>query len=195
MGCNRQNFFVIMDRFLPFYPPIDSQNQNFEKTKKNTWRYHHFTNVYHKWQSYDIWFFRYEVQQTKIFVILDRFLPFCLPNNPKNQNFEKLKKAPRDIIILHKCTKTHDHMLYCSLDMPRNGFTCYFSFWAIFYPFTSLTSPKNQNLEKVKKNLEISSFYNTVPKIMIKCYTVPEIWYVTDVIIFLFGPFFALLPP
>ena len=29
---------------------------------------------------------------------------------------------------------------------------------------------------------------------MIKCYTVPEIWYVMDVIIFHFGPFFALLP-
>ena len=32
----------------------------------------------------------------------------------------------------------HDHMLYCSLDMARIGFNCYFSFWAIFYLFTSL---------------------------------------------------------
>ena len=76
------------------------------------------------------------------FVTLDRFLPSFPPNNPKNQNFEKLKKAPGDIIILHKCTKNHDHMLYCSLDMARNGFNCYFSFWAIFYPFTSLTAQK-----------------------------------------------------
>ena len=31
---------------------------------------------------------------------------------------------------------------------------------------------------------------------MIMCYTVPEIWYVTDVIFsFHFGKFFALLPP
>ena len=30
---------------------------------------------------------------------------------------------------------------------------------------------------------------------MITCYTVPEIWHVTDVIIFHFGPFFALLAP
>ena len=57
------------------------------------------------------------------------------------------------MIILHKCTKNHDHMLYCSLDMVHNGFNCYFSFWVIFYPFTSLTAQKNQNLEKMKKTL------------------------------------------
>ena len=51
------------------------------------------------------------------------------PKNLKNQNFEKLKKTPRDIIIFHKC------------------------------------------------------------------YTVLEIWHVTDVIIFHFGLFFVLLPP
>ena len=38
------------------------------------------------------------------------------------------------------------------------------------------------------------SFYTSVPKIMI-CYTVPEIWCVTDVIaIFHFVLFFTLLP-
>ena len=53
-----------------------------------------------------------------------------------------MEKTPGDIIILHKCTKNYDHMLYCSLDMARNGFKCYFSFWAIFYPFTPLTAQK-----------------------------------------------------
>ena len=61
------------------------------------------------------------------------------PNNLENQNFKKLKKAPGDIIILHMCTKNHDHMLSCSLDMARNRFN-YFSFWAVFYPLTSLTA-------------------------------------------------------
>ena len=42
----------------------------------------------------------------------------------------------------------------------------------------------------------MSSFYTRVPKIMIICYTVPEIWHVTDVIfIFHIGLFFAPLPP
>ena len=47
----------------------------------------------------------------------------------------------------------------------------------------------------MKKPLKISSFYNSVPKIMNICYTGPEIWCVMDVIISHFGPFFALLPP
>ena len=34
MECNRQNFLVILDCFLPFYPPMDPENQNFEKMKK-----------------------------------------------------------------------------------------------------------------------------------------------------------------
>ena len=32
------------------------------------------------------------------FVILGYFLPFYPTNNPENQNFEKKKKAPGDII-------------------------------------------------------------------------------------------------
>ena len=128
-----------------------------------------------------------------IFVILDHFLPLYPHNNPKNQNFQKLKKINGDIIILHKCTRNTDHMLYYSLDMVRNRFHC-FSFWAIFYSFTSLTTQKIKLLKKWEEHLEISPFYNSVPKNMIICYTVPEIWCVTDVIIFHFGPFFALLP-
>ena len=52
----------------------------------------------------------------RIFVILDHFLPFYFPNNPKNQNFQKKKKkkAPGDIINLPKCTENHNHMLDCS---------------------------------------------------------------------------------
>ena len=41
--------------------------------------------------------------------IMGDFLPFTLPfKNPKNQNFEKMKKIAGDIIILHKCTKNYD---------------------------------------------------------------------------------------
>ena len=48
--------------------------------------------------------------------------------------------------------------------------------------------------KQTKKHLEISSFYNSAPKIMIVCHTVPEIWQVIDVIvIFHFGLFLALL--
>ena len=45
------------------------------------------------------------------------------PTSPKNQNFEKMKKMPGDIIILHMCTKNYDHMMYGSWDMLRDGRT------------------------------------------------------------------------
>ena len=56
-----------------------------------------------------------------------------------------------------------------------------------FLPFYPPNSSKNQNLKKWKKSLEISSFYTSVPKIMIICYTVPEIWCMTDGFFFFFS--------
>ena len=44
------------------------------------------------------------------FGILSALYP---PNGLKNKNLNKIKKTPGHI-ILHKCTKNHDHMLYCS---------------------------------------------------------------------------------
>ena len=65
-----------------------------------------------------------------------------------------------------------------------------------FLPFDPLTAWKMKTSKKWKKSLEISSFYTSLLKIMILCYTAPEIWCWTDVIvIFHFGLFFALLPP
>ena len=114
------------------------------------------------------------------FVILDCFFPFYPSKNLKSQSFEKLKKITGDIIILQKCTKSHDHMLYCSLDMAHNGFNCYFSIWTIFCPFTSLTAQKIIMFKKWKIPLEISSFYICVPKTMMRWCMVPEIWCATD---------------
>ena len=63
------------------------------------------------------------------FVILDLFLPFYLPNNPKNQ---------KDIIILHMFTINDKHMMYGSWDIEHDRCHCYFSFWTIFCPFTQV---------------------------------------------------------
>ena len=134
---NRQNLLSCWTIFCPFTPL--NQKIKILKIQKDTWRYHYFTQLHHKWQSYDVWFLRYAVQQTEFFVILGHFSPFY-PTNPKNQNFEeKKKKTLGDIIILLKCTKNHDQMLYCSWNMAHNGCNCYLSFWAIFCPFTSQT--------------------------------------------------------
>ena len=59
--------------FCPFTTLTPEKSKFFEK---NAWRYQHFTLVYPKWQSYDVWFLKYGVQQTQFFVILVYFLPF-----------------------------------------------------------------------------------------------------------------------
>ena len=58
-----------------------------------------------------IWYTVLEIwPMTDVIVIFHFGLFFALlpPNSPKNQNFEKMKKTPGDIIILHKCTKNYD---------------------------------------------------------------------------------------
>ena len=70
------------------------------------------------------------------------------------------------------------------------------SFWGIFCPLTPLTTQNIKILKKWKISSEISSFYSSAPKILIICYTVPEIWRVTDVIcIFHFGLFLPFYLP
>ena len=165
LECDWHNF-LSFGSFLPFYLTIDPKNLNSEKLqkkpgdiillsmctinedhmiygskfweneKKNMWRYYHFTLVYHKWQSHDVWFPRYGVQQTKFFAIFNYFLPFY----PKTTQKIKISK-------------------------------------------------------KFKKTLAISSFYTNVPKIIIICLTLSEIWQAMDVIIFHLGLFFALTLP
>ena len=44
--------------------------------------------------------------------------------------------------FLHKCTKNHDHTLCCSWDMACDRCNFYFSFWAIFCPFTTISAKK-----------------------------------------------------
>ena len=183
--------------FFALFHPNNPKNQNFEKMKKNSRRYFHVTHVYHKWQSYDVWFLRYGVWWTEFFVILNHFLPFYPPNNPKNLNFEKMKETTGDIIILHSCTNNDNHMIYGSWDIKCNRQN-FLSLWTIFCPFTLLKTQKIKILKKWKKFLETSSFYTNTSKIMIICYTIPEIWCTTDVIlIFYFGLFLATphLPP
>ena len=58
-------------------------------------------------------------RDTEFFVILGDFLPFyhptpITPNDPKNQNLKKIKKAPGDIIILHRCNINDSQIMYGS---------------------------------------------------------------------------------
>ena len=58
------------------------------------------------------------------------FCPLPPPhlNNPENQNFEKIKKMPGEIIILHKCT------------INKNG--KYICIYVIYMYFTKYTENK-----------------------------------------------------
>ena len=77
--------------------------------------------------------------------ILDCFLPFYSPSNPKNPNFEKMKIRPGDIITLHMHTKNENHMIYGSWGMERENVL---SFWIIFCPF----NPQRPRKTKFWKN-------------------------------------------
>ena len=83
--CHFRPFFTL----LPHYWP---RKLKFRNNLQNAWTYYPFTYVYQKSRSYHVWFLRYKVQRTELFVILGHHLPFDPPNNPKNQNFEKIKK-------------------------------------------------------------------------------------------------------
>ena len=101
---------------------------------------------------------------------------------------------PGNIITLHMCIKNYDQMMCGSWDMVCDRCN-YFSFWTIFCHFAPLTAWKIKILKKWKNCLEMSSFYIYVPKIMIKWCTIPEIWCVTDVIIFHFWAIFCSFTP
>ena len=117
---------------------------------------HHFTHVFQKLQSYDVRFLRYGVRQAEFFVILGHLLPFQASENPGNQNFEKLRKTPWYIIILHMYTINDNHKMYGSWDMKHDGRN-FLSFWTVFCLFNPPNNPKNQHFES------ILSFYTCVP--------------------------------
>ena len=97
--------------FCPFTHVTTQKIKVLEKWK-NAWRYYHFTHVHHKWQSYDVWFLRYEACRTEFFVI---FVIIPLTTlKLKNQNLKKLEKMPGDIIILDMSTINDNHMMYGS---------------------------------------------------------------------------------
>ena len=95
---------------------------------------------------------------------LAMFCPFTPLTAQKMKIWQSWKKAPGDSIILHECTKSHDHRPYCSWAMVCDRCNFYFSFWTIFYPFTPLTAQKLGISKKWKKHLEISSFSTSVKK-------------------------------
>ena len=120
---------------LLLLPPNNPENQNFVKIK-NTWRYHHFTKVYLKWQSYNIWFQWYEVQQDFFCHFGPYFCPFTPLTNQKIKMLKKWRKKHLEISSFYTNVTKILIILYCSWDMVHDASNSYFSFWAIFWPLT-----------------------------------------------------------
>ena len=131
---NFLSFWVIFD-FCPFTPLTIQKIKTLKKwEKKKNMEISPFYScasqiILHLMIIWCI-FLRYGVQS-----VLDQLLPFYPTNNLKNQNFEKNEKNPEDI-ILHKCTKNHDHMLYCSWDRQMMDVILLWSFYHFVQIYT-----------------------------------------------------------
>ena len=184
--------------------------KNNNNKEKNTCRYH-YENLDTIYSSWDI------AQHILKLVILGRFLPFYLPKNPINQNFQKWKnlleissfytcvpkitikfwkkkwKKCLDILSFYTymCIINEDHMIYGSWNI-RCDRQKFLSFWAIFCPFSPLTTWKIKilTLKKTPGDIIILQTWMTVIWCM-----VPQIWSATDIIFCHFGlilPFYPL---
>ena len=139
-----------MSHFLRFCSPNSTKNQNFEKMKKTPGDIIICIRV----PKFMIrWCTVPEIWCVTDVIIISHYGQFFAE---KNQNFEKMQKTSGDIIILHMCIKNYNQMMYGSWDVVRDRCNCYFSFWAIFCPFTLLAAQKNKILKKWKKCLKIS---------------------------------------
>ena len=127
--------------------------------------------------------------------IFSHFGPFCpfAPLTIQIITILKKQKKHLEMLSFYTCVPKTKIMMYTSWNMECDRqYTL--SFWAIFCPFTPITTWKIKTSKKTKQNLEISSFYTCVPQITFIWCMVPEIWSMTDRIFCHFGPFFAFLP-
>ena len=140
-GSTMDRIFCQFGLFFAFLPPYQSKNQNLKKMKKLPGDIItlHMCTINDNYMMYVSWDKEHDGQN--FFVILDLFLPFHTTNNPKNQNFEIMKKQPRDIIILHMLTINENYMMYGSWDMDH-GTQNFLSFWTIFFTFTPVITQK-----------------------------------------------------
>ena len=127
MEWDEQKFLSFWTIFCPFTPATTQKIKILKQWKKpgDTIILNKCTINYNS-MMYDSWDMEWDRQNFLSFWTIS--WPFIAPNDPKNQNFETMEKNPGDIIILLKCAKNHDHMLYCSWHMACDRTNFYFSF-------------------------------------------------------------------
>ena len=127
------------------------EKSDFWKNEIYCWRYH-FTHVP---KNTVTWGTVPEIQSETALLSL-------LPNNPENQNFEKMKKTSGDVIILNLRNQKHDHMIYAYSDMECDRHNCHFR---PFFPLLPHYWPRKLKFGKnVKKNWIYYPFTNVYHK-------------------------------
>ena len=143
-----QTFFFILDNSLSFYP-LKTWKIKILKKKKCLEILSFYTSVIKFmiicYSVLDIW---HVIDEIVIFRS-GLFFALLLPNSLKNKNLKK-NKTPGHTIILYKCTKNYDHVLYHTWYMVWDGCDYYFSCWGVF-ALLPPNSPKNQSFQKMKK--------------------------------------------
>ena len=150
--------------FLPFTPRLTLKIKIWKKMKKKHLAILSFYTCA-PWVKVIWWMVpeAWSATQTEFLLILYQFLSHDPPHNPKNENFEKMRKTPEDITTLPFFTTNDNHMMYGFWDIKCNTHN-FFLLWTIFYPFTTtLTTKKIKILKKWEIAPEISSFYTSVP--------------------------------
>ena len=172
--CRFGSFFV----FNPVHP-YNPENQNFEEMKKA------FGNVI----ILNLCNKKTRCLLTQIWspctdIIFCHFRPFFafLPNYwPQQLRFGK---TPGHITLLHMCNINQD-MMYssCGMKFTRHNF---FSHLGQFFALLPPNTLKNKNIknEKTPEDIILSKCTKNHDHLL---YTVPEIWHMTDVIIFILG--------
>ena len=143
---------------------------------------------------YDVQFLRYGLRQTEFFVVQGNFLLFYHlppPSPPLWSQKSGKKKWKKCLEILscytYICTINEDHMIYGSWNIRCNRHK-FLSFWAIFCPFSPLTTRKIKTLILKKTPRDIIILHICTIWCMF-----PEIRSATDRIFCHSRPFFKLL--
>ena len=153
--CNmeRDNFFVILDRFLPFNPPMDPENQNFGKIKEIPEEIIilQMCTINDSHMMYGSW--DMECSGQNFFSLLTVFCSFTKKkkNNPK---IKILKKWKNRLKISSLYTNVSKVMIICyTVPVMRCVTDVILIFhFGLFLPFHPPNNPKNKKFRKMKKN-------------------------------------------
>ena len=154
---DRQDFLSLWAIFCPFSTPLPTSLMilKIKVLKKKMKKMPGdiiilYIHVYHKWISYDIWFWKYKVQQTEIFVILGDFFPF----SPLTTRKIKILTLKKHLEISFYKFSLQITIIWCNgswdMECDRHNFL---SFWTFFCPFTPPKNPESWNFEKMKKTI------------------------------------------